>query len=803
MLSTGVKVIELKRSTSSKSCATLTGSAERTKVKFEIDALKIPISSSDVQSNPPTDLSIRVKRLLGQGANGFCHEVSLNPILTVDGRGSGATRKHYPPRQCTLKVIPSNIYRRKRDAIHREISVQKRIAHPNVLKLFMAYHDSRLQAVCLLLEFCALGSLVDVVSGGGGGGIDETAVTRSVGQFLPSSCSTPLDSKQPAAFVTNRSEHRNPETGGLTDALTRHIFYGLMRALDHLHERLLIVHRDIKPSNIMLTDGWHAKLSDFGLACTVDQCLYDRSICGTPNYLAPEVFLREGHSKAADCWAAGATLYYALCARAPFQPMEQTNDAGSGFLTLDPANRISGTPTSPVSVSPQPVRSQVRSICRCLLLGRYEFPPSVSQPARLVIQRLLQRDPKSRPTAAEVMRMEFCLRQEELFKPILQSDQNKSSHFNRLRPLLHTRVIVDRLRRVRSLTGLQQRSRDTDSVVNATAAAAVSSSSTPGCQLFNTDGVKGLTLPAKLLHLRRSASDRIRHHTRPNLLLGLWDRSDPNKDRDQMNVMKSQFLPSKYPLMNSLSVSVGNTAFTGNEAIRDIFKLLGGRANHPKSDHLDIFHWISRWALTSDSLLYYTLGHVLVDSADSAVDSRLHVGPEKEDSWGVTNIAGCGIACRDGRLIRFEPKHNVPPQTCPDLPGHVDVQNHCDFLTRHLKRFNPLQNQPPIDKQADAIPKISLIPDPVFVERWQEHGNNVIFLLSTGGWQVNFHNHSKLIVHYPNILLSCDARRQSKDPCYASSIEFSNGDLETEFSRWLDRHPHLDHILQILLFMLL
>lgn len=154
-----------------------------------------------------------------------------------------------------------------------------------------------------------------------------------------------------------------------------------------------------------------------------------------------------------------------------------------------------------------------------------------------------------------------------LFKPILQSDQKKSSHFNRLRPLLHTRVIVDRLRRVRSFTGLHQRSRENDGVVNATAAS-VSSSSTPSCQPFSTDGVKRLTLPEKLFHLRRSASDRIRHHTRPNLLLGLWDKLDPNKERDQTNVMTSQFLPSKYPLMNSLSVSVGNTAFTGNEAIR-------------------------------------------------------------------------------------------------------------------------------------------------------------------------------------------------------------------------------------------
>ncbi|VDP28171.1 unnamed protein product, partial [Echinostoma caproni] len=243
------------------------------KVKFDLDTIKIPISAADVESNPPTDITIHVKRLLGQGANGFCHEVCVNPVLSADiKRGNSATRKPVLPRQCTLKVIPSNVYRRKREAIHREISVQKRVAHPNLLKLYMAYHDSRLQAVCLLLEFCALGSLLDFVGAG-----NDMTLSQSNSYLEPSNCSTPLEPKQTnLSFTIDRSRLYNPDTGGLTDEIARHIFRGIMRALDHLHDRLLIVHRDIKPSNIMLTDGWQAKLSDFGLACTVDQCTYDK-----------------------------------------------------------------------------------------------------------------------------------------------------------------------------------------------------------------------------------------------------------------------------------------------------------------------------------------------------------------------------------------------------------------------------------------------------------------------------------------------------------------------------------------------
>ncbi|TPP56247.1 Polo kinase 1, partial [Fasciola gigantica] len=784
----GIEDTELSHRTCSKSCTTLIGTNERTKIKFETDSLKIPIPSSQVQMNPPTDFSIHVKRLLGQGANGFCHEVSVNPLSRADSKGSKLARKDLPPKQCTLKVIPPNVYLRKREAINREICIQKRISHPNLLKLYMAYHDSRLQAVCLLLEFCALGSLLDIVSSG------QANVINSVQPFQPSSCSTPLDSTQPFPFVASCREIRNPETGGLSEALASHIFRGLMCALDHLHERLLIVHRDIKPSNIMLTDGWQAKLSDFGLACTVNQCLYDKSICGTPNYLAPEVFLREGHSKAADCWAAGATLYYMLCARAPFQPVEQANESGTGFLCLDGTNQFPSTPVSPSSPSsPQPVGSQVRSICRCLLLGRYEFPSSVSQSARLVIQRLLQRDPKARPTAAELMCMEFCLQQYDISEPCIRSDQNKFTSRTKLFPLLQPRVIGERLRRTRSLAGLHHRSRGNESV----------SVSTADRQSFSKEGIKWLPIPVGLLHLQRSASERIRRNSRPNLLFSLWEKPEPSQEERHVNVVNTRFLPTKATPVSSLSGLIGDTVFTGNEAIRDIFKLLGGRANLPKFDHLEVFHWISRWALTSDSLLYYTLGHVLVDTVDSTVDSQPLVGPESNDSWGVTNVAGYGIACQDTRLIHFERKQRIPYQSCPDLPCHLDVQNQCEFLIRQLKRFNPLQNQPIMDTPKTGFPATSREQEPVFVERWQEHGNNVIFLLSTGGWQVNFHNHSKLIVNYPHMLLACDARRQSKEPCYASSVEFFTEDLETEFDRWLNRHPQLDQILQILLFMLL
>eukprot|EP00759_Apiculatamorpha_spiralis_P018325 PhF_6_TR24779/c2_g2_i1/m.34041/K06631/PLK1; polo-like kinase 1 len=153
--------------------------------------------------------------------------------------------------------------------------------------------------------------------------------------------------------------------GRFSLAETQYFMLQILSATQYMHDNN-VIHRDLKLGNVMLHE-MVVKIGDFGLAAEVTNGEQKRTICGTPNYIAPEI-LEGSHSFEADIWSIGVILYTMLVGKPPFE----TND----------------------------VKLTYSRIKQC----KYAFPVDVDVPesAKRLVHRILQASPMKRPSLSEI-----------------------------------------------------------------------------------------------------------------------------------------------------------------------------------------------------------------------------------------------------------------------------------------------------------------------------------------------------------------------------------------------------------------
>jgi len=110
-------------------------------------------------------------------------------------------------------------------------------------------------------------------------------------------------------FTHLRTQNRFPED------LSKFYAASIVLAFGYMHH-LNVIYRDLKPENLLLTREGYLKITDFGFAKYVEDRTW--TLCGTPEYLAPEIIQSKGHGKSVDWWATGILIYEMMAGYPPF-----------------------------------------------------------------------------------------------------------------------------------------------------------------------------------------------------------------------------------------------------------------------------------------------------------------------------------------------------------------------------------------------------------------------------------------------------------------------------------------------------
>jgi len=204
-----------------------------------------------------------------------CYEVG--EVLGQGGFGTvSLARGRQCDRECVLKVVDRDVVPNAAK-LDQEVEIHAALDHPNIVRIYERFMEE--QQLCIVMELCRGGELLAAVE---------------------------------------------KEGGVCSEAQTRNIFVQVMQAVNHMHRQGL-VHRDLKLENFLIKE--HSaplaectiKLIDFGLAARFTAGKANlKTMCGTPHYMAPEIFSEAPYDEKCDVWSCGVILYALLSGDLPF-----------------------------------------------------------------------------------------------------------------------------------------------------------------------------------------------------------------------------------------------------------------------------------------------------------------------------------------------------------------------------------------------------------------------------------------------------------------------------------------------------
>ncbi|KFP35024.1 Aurora kinase A, partial [Chlamydotis macqueenii] len=201
--------------------------------------------------------------------------------------------------------------------LRREVEIQSHLRHPNILRLYGYFHD--VTRVYLILEYAPRGE-----------------VYKELQKF------TKFDEQRTATYITELAD-----------------------ALSYCHSKS-VIHRDIKPENLLLGSNGELKIADFGWSVHAPSSRRT-TLCGTLDYLPPEMIEGRTHDEKVDIWSLGVLCYEFLVGKPPFEA--------------------------------ETYQETYRAISRV----EFKFPPFVTEGARDLISKLLKHNPFHRLPLKDVL----------------------------------------------------------------------------------------------------------------------------------------------------------------------------------------------------------------------------------------------------------------------------------------------------------------------------------------------------------------------------------------------------------------